>query len=156
MEGPKNSADTMVRHLENVYSREATQEMQRYEVSSDSLPFELACPITLPDILSAIRSLPSNKAPDVDHNAVYRMTSILYSPPIDITQGGFRECRGSLDQAFCLAEICQILRVHHKVKPTLIFLDIKSAYDTVDSNLIWQSPIANNTTSTTGSPPTSF
>ncbi|KAG1548195.1 hypothetical protein G6F49_009974 [Rhizopus delemar] len=42
-------------------------------------------------------------------------------------------------QALCLAEICQILRTHHKIKPTLIFLDIKSAYDTVDRNLIWQS-----------------
>ncbi|KAG1032852.1 hypothetical protein G6F43_013675 [Rhizopus delemar] len=169
----------MARHLENVYSREATQEMQRSEISSDSLPFELACPITLPDILSAIRSLPSNKAPGVDHVkndmllpiqhllapillALFQLcwkwsyapeswrvaqvvpihkkgtptdrgnfrpislTSIfrkilecclqndvqLYSPPIDIAQGGFRECRGSLDQALCLAEICQILRTH--------------------------------------------
>ncbi|KAG1298434.1 hypothetical protein G6F66_001737 [Rhizopus arrhizus] len=206
MEGPKHSADTMARHLENVYSREATQEMQRYEVSSDCLPFELTCPITLPDIISAIRSLPSNKAPGVDHvkNEMllpiqhllapillalfqlcwkwsyvpeswrvaqvvpihkkgaptdpgnFRPISLtstfrkilerclqndlqLYSPPIDIAQGGFRECRGSLDQALCLAEICQILRIHHKIKPTLIFLDIKSAYDTVDRNLIWQS-----------------
>jgi hypothetical protein len=67
MKGPKHSADAMARHLENVYSRETTKEMQRYEVSSDSLPFELACPITLPDILSAIRPLPSNKDPGVDH-----------------------------------------------------------------------------------------
>ncbi|KAG1067747.1 hypothetical protein G6F41_007417 [Rhizopus arrhizus] len=84
MEGPKHSADTMARQLEN-------NDIQ------------------------------------------------LYSSPIDIAQGGFRECRGSLDQALCLAEICQILHIHHKVKPTLIFLDIKSAYDTVDRNLIWQS-----------------
>ncbi|KAG1147081.1 hypothetical protein G6F37_004298 [Rhizopus arrhizus] len=67
MEGPKHSADTMTRHLESIFSRETIQEMQRYEISSDSLPFELACPIALPDILSAIRSLPSNKAPGVDH-----------------------------------------------------------------------------------------
>ncbi|KAG1040607.1 hypothetical protein G6F43_012255 [Rhizopus delemar] len=175
MEGPKHTADKMARYLENVYSREATQEMQTSEVSSDSLPFESICPITLPDIISAILSLPSNKAPGVDHFYVpeswrvaqvvpihkkgtptdpgdfrpISLTSIfrkilerclqndvqLHRPPIDIAQGGFRECCGSLDQALCLAEICQILRTHHKVKPTLILLDIKSAYDTVDPQM---------------------
>jgi hypothetical protein len=67
MEGPKHSADTITRHLESVFSRETTQEMQRYNISSDSLPFELVGPITPPDIISAIQSLPSNNASDVDH-----------------------------------------------------------------------------------------
>ncbi|KAG1466137.1 hypothetical protein G6F55_000673 [Rhizopus delemar] len=61
----------------------------------------------------------------------------FYNPPIDIVQSGFRECRGSLDQDVCLAEIGQILCIHHKVKPTLVFFDIKPAYDTVDRNLVW-------------------
>ncbi|KAG1164786.1 hypothetical protein G6F36_013732 [Rhizopus arrhizus] len=158
----------MARHLENVYSRETTQEMQRYEVSTDSLPFESACPIILSDIVSAIRSLPSNKTPYVDHHysnyagdgpmspkvgewlKPISLTSIFrkilerclqndiqfYSSPIDIVQVRFRECCGSLDQTLCLAEICQILRIHYEVKPTLIFVDIKPVYDTVNYNLV--------------------
>ncbi|KAG1557342.1 hypothetical protein G6F49_005493 [Rhizopus delemar] len=60
------------------------------------------------------------------------------SPPLDITQGSFREARGTLDQALCLIEICSILRKHHHINPTLAFLDIKSAYDTVDRSYIWR------------------
>ncbi|KAG1458120.1 hypothetical protein G6F46_006056 [Rhizopus delemar] len=71
MEGPKHSADTMARHLENVYSKEATQGMQRSEISSDSLPFEFVCPIALTNILSVIQSLPSNNASGVDHLSKY-------------------------------------------------------------------------------------
>ncbi|EIE77106.1 hypothetical protein RO3G_01810 [Rhizopus delemar RA 99-880] len=56
--------------------------------------------------------------------------------PIDIVQVRFRECCGSLDQTLCLAEICQILRIHYEVKPTLIFVDIKPVYDTVNYNLV--------------------
>ncbi|KAG1031914.1 hypothetical protein G6F43_013865 [Rhizopus delemar] len=59
-------------------------------------------------------------------------------PPLDITQGGFREARGTLDQALCLIEICSILRKHHHINPTLAFLDIKSAYGTVDRSYIWR------------------
>ncbi|KAG1060434.1 hypothetical protein G6F41_012863 [Rhizopus arrhizus] len=62
---------------------------------------------------------------------------IDHSPPLDIAQGGFRESRGSLDQALCLAEICTILRRHYRITPVLAFLDIKSAYDTVDRRQIW-------------------
>ncbi|CEG74980.1 hypothetical protein RMATCC62417_10098 [Rhizopus microsporus] len=60
------------------------------------------------------------------------------SPPLDIAQGGFRESRGPLDQALCLAEICNILRHFHHITPVLAFLDIKSAYDTVDRRCIWK------------------
>ncbi|KAG1222028.1 hypothetical protein G6F35_005580 [Rhizopus arrhizus] len=59
-------------------------------------------------------------------------------PSLDIAQGGFRESRGALDQALCLAEICHILRSHYHSKPVLAFLDIKSAYDTVDRNHVWK------------------
>ncbi|KAG1443425.1 hypothetical protein G6F46_012007 [Rhizopus delemar] len=58
--------------------------------------------------------------------------------PLDIAQGGFRESRGAIDQALCLAEIYYILRSNHHTKPVLAFLDIKSAYDTVDRNYIWE------------------
>ncbi|KAG1444787.1 hypothetical protein G6F46_012032 [Rhizopus delemar] len=58
--------------------------------------------------------------------------------PLDIAQGGFRESRGAIDQALCLAEICHILHSHYHTKPVLAFLDIKPAYDTVDRNYIWE------------------
>ncbi|KAG1257368.1 hypothetical protein G6F68_009337 [Rhizopus microsporus] len=62
----------------------------------------------------------------------------LESPPLDIAQGGFRRSRSTLDQALCLVETCSILRQHHRITPTLAFLDIKSAYDTIDRDHIWQ------------------
>ncbi len=60
------------------------------------------------------------------------------SPTLDIAQGGFRESRSSLDQVHCLVEICSILRRNHNCFPTLAFLNIKSAYDTVDRSYIWE------------------
>ncbi|KAG0776452.1 hypothetical protein G6F16_012820 [Rhizopus arrhizus] len=68
------------------------------------------------------------------------------SPDLDIAQGGFRSSRSTLDQALCLIETCSILRRKHKITPTLAFLDIKSAYDTVDREHIW------NTLQPTASP----
>jgi len=65
-------------------------------------------------------------------------TLLSNSPQLDLAQGGFRQSRGSLDQALCLAEICNILRKYHGTSPVLAFLDIKSAYDTVDRKLIWR------------------
>ncbi|KAG0786380.1 hypothetical protein G6F22_006146 [Rhizopus arrhizus] len=59
-------------------------------------------------------------------------------PPLDIAQGGFREFRSALDQALCLSEICNILRTRHQIKPVLAFLDIKSAYDTVNRSFVWE------------------
>ncbi|KAG0752944.1 hypothetical protein G6F57_014000 [Rhizopus arrhizus] len=38
----------------------------------------------------------------------------------------------------CLIEICSILRHNHNSFLTLAFLDIKSAYDTVDSSYVWR------------------
>ncbi|KAG0783481.1 hypothetical protein G6F22_008669 [Rhizopus arrhizus] len=60
-------------------------------------------------------------------------------PPLDIAQGGFRHSRSTLDQALCLIETCAIMRRKHNINPTLAFLDIKSAYDSVDRNYIWDS-----------------
>ncbi|KAG1450577.1 hypothetical protein G6F55_009620 [Rhizopus delemar] len=66
----------------------------------------------------------------------YRLQTNGY--PLDIAQGGFRESRGAIDQAPCFAEICHILSSHYHTKPILAFLDIKSAYDTVNRNYIWE------------------
>ncbi|KAG0750381.1 hypothetical protein G6F57_002412 [Rhizopus arrhizus] len=56
--------------------------MQRYNISSDSLPFELAGPITPPDIISAIQSLSSNNASDVDHPYVPESWRVAQVVPV--------------------------------------------------------------------------
>ncbi|SAL96001.1 hypothetical protein [Absidia glauca] len=61
----------------------------------------------------------------------------LQSPPLDIAQGGFQPQRSTLDQVLCLTELCRIHHHRHRQHPTLAFLDIKSAYDTVDRMIIW-------------------
>ena len=59
------------------------------------------------------------------------------SPNLDPAQGGFRRQRSALDHALCLQELCIKHRLaHHRVPPILAFLDIKSAYDTVDRDII--------------------
>ncbi|KAG0862800.1 hypothetical protein G6F16_012267 [Rhizopus arrhizus] len=59
------------------------------------------------------------------------------SPPLDLAQGGFRPRRSALDQALCLHELIQsYYRRSHRF-PVVAFLDIKSAYDTVDRRVIW-------------------
>ncbi|KAG2191994.1 hypothetical protein INT47_006631 [Mucor saturninus] len=68
------------------------------------------------------------------------------SPPTDISQGGFRHQRSALDRVTCLQQITQHHK-HHISEPVLICLDIKSAYDTVDRQIIWQ------TLQTTCTPP---
>jgi hypothetical protein len=59
------------------------------------------------------------------------------SPSLDIVQGGFRSQRSSLDQVLALHDICRQHKQDYKEDPVLAFLDIKSAYDTVDRNIIW-------------------
>lgn len=67
-----------------------------------------------------------------------------HSVILDPVQGGFRSQRSTLDHALCLQE----LMIHYKKKngefPVLTFLDIKSAYDTVDRNIIWNALKTNN------------
>lgn len=60
------------------------------------------------------------------------------SVPLDPVQGGFRHQRSTLDQALCLQELT--IRYKHKNRefPILLFLDIKSAYDTADRNIMWK------------------
>ncbi|KAG1145661.1 hypothetical protein G6F38_005494 [Rhizopus arrhizus] len=81
-------------------------------------------------------SLTSIFRKNLEHCIQYNLQT--NGPLLDIAQGGFRESRGALDQAFCLAEICHILRSNYDSKPVLAFLDIKSAYDTVDRNYVWK------------------
>lgn len=59
------------------------------------------------------------------------------SPTLDIVQGGFRHSRSTLDQALWLHELVKLHRKAYKHAPILAFLDIKSAYDTVNRDLIW-------------------
>jgi hypothetical protein len=60
------------------------------------------------------------------------------SPSLDIAQGGFRPQRSALDQALCLHDLMQLHRKRHGQEPTVVFLDIKAAYDTVDRHVIWR------------------
>lgn len=67
------------------------------------------------------------------------------SPSLDMAQGGFRPQRSALDQALCLHEIMHMFRVRHHRPPTVAFLDIKSAYDTVDRRVVWNALYQANT-----------
>ncbi|SAL97097.1 hypothetical protein [Absidia glauca] len=53
------------------------------------------------------------------------------SPTLDMAQGGFRIRRSAMDQAANLHQLCHFFTRKHKQPPTLTFLDIKSAYDTL-------------------------
>lgn len=61
------------------------------------------------------------------------------SPPLDVAQGGFRDQRSPLDQALCLHDLMHDYFLVHHHYPSVAFLDIKSAYDTVDRRIVWQS-----------------
>jgi hypothetical protein len=56
---------------------------------------------------------------------------------LDFVQGGFRAQRGSLDQAFNLQMIIREYKRQYDHQPTLAFLDIKQAYDSVRRDIIW-------------------
>lgn len=56
------------------------------------------------------------------------------APKLDIVQGGFRANRSAMDQALCRQHAID----HYGEPPVLAFLDIKSAYDTVDRAIIWR------------------
>lgn len=61
-----------------------------------------------------------------------------HSVPLDPVQGGFRHQRSTLDQALCLQELILRYKKTNKEHPILLFLDIKSAYDTTDRNIVWK------------------
>ncbi|CEP08446.1 hypothetical protein, partial, partial [Parasitella parasitica] len=60
-----------------------------------------------------------------------------HSPALDVAQGGFRPQRSPLDQALCLHDLIHDYYLTHRRYPVVAFLDIKSAYDTVDRRVIW-------------------
>ena len=79
------------------------------------------CPISL---LSVLRKVMESCLRISLHDA---------SPQLDLAQGGFRPQRSAMDQALCLHELAQRHRIiNHNRNPIIVFLDIKSAYDTVD------------------------
>ena len=115
-----------------------------------------------PTLWRIAQIVPIFKKGDTENPANYRpisLTSVVrkifeyclqdllqaHSPDLDIAQGGFRPARSALGQAFCLQELCRIHQETHGTTPTLAFLDIKSAYDTVDREVIWNLLSDNNT-----------
>jgi hypothetical protein len=112
---------------------------------------------TVPTFWRHAQVFPIHKKGDATDPANFRpisLTSILrkllemliqnavkkFSPPLDIAQGGFRTRRSALDQALCLHDLIQHYNnvQHLGHYPIVAFLDIKSAYDTVDRNIVWK------------------
>jgi hypothetical protein len=58
--------------------------------------------------------------------------------PLDISQGGFREGRSTLDQIAALDETIRQRKEATGKSPIVAYLDIKAAYDTVDRRLLWR------------------
>lgn len=58
--------------------------------------------------------------------------------PLAMEQGGFRENRSTMDQCLCLDEIIRTIRNKNRKYPVVCFLDIKSAYDSVDRKILFQ------------------
>lgn len=69
-----------------------------------------------------------------------------YSPRIDVAQGGFKSQHSALDQALCLHDLIQdYYHSHNEHYPVVAFLDIATAYDSVDCTIIWNALIDNAT-----------
>ncbi|KAG1372118.1 hypothetical protein G6F61_011335 [Rhizopus arrhizus] len=154
-EGPQHAADTMAHHLEKIFAGELLP--NRTDPHTSTLLSSPPDDTTTPPFDRVAQVIPIHKKGAASDPANFRPISLtstfrkilekciasdleLESPPLDIAQGGFRRSRSTLDQALCLVETCSILRQHHRITPTLAFLDIKSAYDTVDRDHIWQTP----------------
>ena len=56
----------------------------------------------------------------------------------NILQSGFRKNRGCVDNIFCLNSIIQIRIQKQKGKLYALFVDFKSAFPSVDHNLLWK------------------
>ncbi|KAG1510717.1 hypothetical protein G6F53_006471 [Rhizopus delemar] len=181
-EGTQHAANTMVSHLESIFSGDQHGEVQCNNATLPNLPFTLDCPITTDDIVSAIRFLPVKKAPGVDHlrNEMLQPIQHLLTPillvlfqmcwpwsyvpqlwriaqvvpihkkgspsepgnfrPISLTTI-FRKNSGALHTRYLTNRRTTIgyrKEAFYHVTPALAFLDIKSAYDTVNRNFVWE------------------
>ncbi|KAG1173447.1 hypothetical protein G6F70_008659 [Rhizopus microsporus] len=95
-----------------------------YSSSADGSPIRLSIGV-LPNLASVFRKL---------------LGRCLYplKPTSKFGQGGFREAPSFPDQTLCLAMICNMLCRYHRTTLILAFLDINSAYDTVNRRKIWE------------------
>ena len=70
---------------------------------------------------------------------VIKSTVEKYFPRIYVAQGGFKSQHSALDQAVCLHDLIQdYFKSHHEHYPVIAFLDIATAYDSVDRTIIWK------------------
>lgn len=70
---------------------------------------------------------------------VLKTTVEKYSPRIDVAQGGFKSQHSALDQALCLHDLIHDYYYNHNEHyPVVAFLDIATAYDSVDRTIIWK------------------
>jgi hypothetical protein len=77
---------------------------------------------------------------------VIKTTVEKYSLRIDVAQGGFKSQSSALDQALCLHDLIQdYYHSHNEHYPVVAFLDIATAYDSVDCTIIWNALIDNAT-----------
>ncbi|KAG1463329.1 hypothetical protein G6F56_005307 [Rhizopus delemar] len=135
-------ADVMTDHLKGIFAGHLltpTPDLDSSPTSTSSPPFALYLSPGVDHIQTEmLLPLLPTLVPQLLH--LFRVCWQWSYTPLSwrVAQGGFRESRSFLDQAQCLIEICPILRRNHNSFPTLAFLDIKSAYDTVDRSYVWR------------------
>ncbi|KAG1448587.1 hypothetical protein G6F46_009145 [Rhizopus delemar] len=115
-EGTQHAANTMVSHLESIFSGDQHGEVQCNNATLPNLPFTLDCPITTDDIVSAIRFLPVKKAPGVDHlrNEMLQPIQHLLTPILLVL---FQMC-WPWSYVPQLWRIAQVVPIHKKGSPS--------------------------------------
>ncbi|KAG1546448.1 hypothetical protein G6F49_010495 [Rhizopus delemar] len=149
-ESPQHAADIMASYLEATFSGDLLKNVQRYEIDTHILPFEIDFPFTSDDIYLTISSLPVKKAPGIDRlrnemlptnissASTYSLSPLPYVLGLVICPTDMAHCPGDTHiQERLTIRSSHLLRTHYHVKPVLAFLDIKSAYDTVNCSFIW-------------------
>jgi hypothetical protein len=158
--------DTLVSHIKRLPTRKAPGPDHIKAEMLKALVHEIAPVLSLlftlcyqwsytPALWRQAQVYPIYKKGDASDPANYRpisLTSVMrklfefslmpeldtHSPALDVAQGGFRPQRSPLDQALCLHDLMHDYFVAHRRRPVVAFLDIQSAYDTVDRRVIWQ------------------
>ncbi|KAG2218917.1 hypothetical protein INT45_008154 [Circinella minor] len=140
IDGPTAAAHSMAQHLEKEYNGHLLNSQKLTTSTSSYSTDDKEFPITeegAPDN-------PANFRP-ISLTSVFRKileycikTEVqTYSPELDVAQSGFRPARSTLQQVLCLQELSRIHKDKYKTLPTLAFLDIQSAYNTMDREVIW-------------------